>query len=149
MQSVESEDPDVYEWIEITAEANWIPQYRNVGGRIIEWMFVPSTVSGFIEDSGPAIDLNSLPGAVGADGNTSGIKLLFRRSATELTMAPTGGTFNTDTGVYADLPADWFEDVPSGTDTLWVTTSNIFGSGTTYQTHPTCLLYTSPSPRDS
>ena len=62
---------------------------------------------------------------------------IFRRFSGAPTN-PTGGSYNADTGVLTP-PADWFLDAndASGADTLYVADTTI------------CLLYTSPSPRDS
>ena len=60
--------PASYTWRQLTVISNWMPQYRIIGGRQIDWRFTPSAEAGYTVDTGEIIDLDSLPGGVGARG---------------------------------------------------------------------------------
>ena len=86
--TTQSTSPGDFVWREVNST---IPSqdlnafYRTIGGRDIDWMFSSATeISGFtIDDGSTVIDLESLPGAVGEDGNTTGTKLIFIRTTAE------------------------------------------------------------------
>ena len=140
--STESTNPADYSWIEISSPFTAVPSFRTIGGRRLDFSFTSSTPAGFLAIPVGAIDLDSLPGATGADGNSVGVKSIYIRSNSNLTVAPTGGTFNTSTGVYASLPSGWFESVPTtGTDDIYISTANIFGDGTLNLTWSAPSLY--------
>ena len=132
--TVQSTTPGDFIWREVNST---IPSQdlnafkRTIGGRNIDWMFSSAAeIAGFIIDSGASvIDLDSLPGAVGDDGNTSGTKLIFFRTTAATVNTPTGGTFNSDTGQFLNLPTNWTETPTTGTTTLWVSVANLFGTG--------------------
>ena len=112
--------------------------YRLTGGRQIDWMFVEDQPTNYALDTEDLIiDLDDVistvtgvPGVPGANGNTTGLKPIFRRSETPLTAAdtPTGGTFNPDTGDYAMIPMGWSEEIPMGTASIWASFADIFGN---------------------
>lgn len=68
----------------------------------------------------------------GADGKGGHVARLFRRQSTQ-PSTPTGGTFDFDTMSFTARPFGWEEDIPTGTDPLWVTEAtftNVGGGGT-------------------
>ena len=69
--ATETNNPADYTWRELAVVANWIPSYRVIGGRQVDWSFTTDTPTGFTADSGDAIDLDNLPGAAGQDGADS------------------------------------------------------------------------------
>lgn len=134
MNNLPSSRPADFTWVQInstTTSDTLRASYRTVGGRQLDWNFGTTIPSGYTEDnSGVLIDLESLPGAAGTDGNSVGVKTLYRRSDTVVTETPVGGTFTTSTGAFAMLPSGWSEAIPPGSvGTVYATTANIFGNG--------------------
>ena len=128
--TTESEIPAAYTWRQISFVTGWMPTYRTVGGRQIDWMFIASLPTGFtLDDGSHVIDLDSLPGAVGADGNTQGTITIFQRSdsAPETPAATTD--YDTSDGSFTN-PSGWSTTIPTGAARLYSSTANIFGAGT-------------------
>lgn len=61
---------------------------------------------------------------VGVDGKSLFEGLIFKRSSTAITAAPTGGSFNFGTNVLTP-PTGWSIDIPTGTDPVY-TSSGLF-----------------------
>ena len=61
---------------------------------------------------------------VGTDGKSLFEGLIFKRSSTSITTAPTGGSFNFGTNVLTP-PTGWSIDIPTGTDPVY-TSSGLF-----------------------
>lgn len=61
---------------------------------------------------------------VGTDGKSLFEGLIFKRSSTDITTAPTGGSFNFETNVLTP-PTGWSIDIPTGTDPVY-TSSGLF-----------------------
>ena len=61
---------------------------------------------------------------VGTDGKSLFEGLIFKRSSTAITAAPTGGSFNFGTNVLTP-PTGWGIDIPTGTDPVY-TSSGLF-----------------------
>ena len=65
-------NPADFTWRQIIgfADINTVnASYRTIGGREIDWNFTTAVPAGFTIDTGPVIDLDSLPGAAGEDGD--------------------------------------------------------------------------------
>ena len=129
----ESTNPADYTWRELSVTSGWTPSFRTLGGRQVDWMFGSSVPSGYTEDTASAVvDLDSLPGAVGADGNSVGTVVAFIRSANDITSTtPAATTYNTTTGDFA-APTGYSKVIPQmpvGVD-IYATYATVFGSGT-------------------
>ena len=131
--STESSNPIDYIWRELNISSGWTPSFRTVGGRQIDWMFGSSVPSGFTEDtSATIIDLDSLPGAVGADGNSVGTVVAFIRSSSDITSTtPAATTYNTATGAF-NAPTGYSKSIPQIPNDvdIYATYATVFGSGT-------------------
>lgn len=68
--------------------------------------------------------------ASGTDGKSTYAAPVFQRSATVLSVAPTGGTFNFGTNVLTP-PANWFASPPGGSNPMYVSTTTFSISGDT------------------
>ena len=66
----------------------------------------------------------------GSDGKSTYAAPVFRRSATVLSVAPAGGTFNFGTNVLTP-PTDWFASPPGGTNPMYVSNTTFSISGDT------------------
>ena len=129
----ESTNPADYTWRELNVTAGWTPSFRTLGGRQVDWMVGSSVPSGFTEDTASAVvDLDSLPGATGADGNSVGTVVAFIRSASDITSTtPAATTYNTTNGNF-DAPTGYSKVIPqtpTGVD-IYATYATVFGSGT-------------------
>ena len=128
--NVESTNPADYTWRELSVVSGWRPSYRTVGGRQIDWMFTTVTPDSFtLDDGSVVIDLDSLPGAIGADGSTQGTVTIFQRSSTVPSTPQPTTDYNSADGSFT-LPSGWTLTVPSGDDRLYSSTANVFGTGT-------------------
>ena len=134
--SAQSTNPADFTWREINSTVlsqNLNAFYRTIGGRNIDWVFGnAATVAGFIEDDGTAsIDLDSLPGAVGANGNSAGVVEIFIRASSPPAAPPNTTDYNTADGTYT-VPTNWFTspDAATGTSPIYSSKANFFGVGT-------------------
>ena len=134
--SVESTNPADFTWREINSivlSQDLRAFYRNIGGRDIDWIFGNATaVAGFVEDLGAAsIDLDNLPGAAGADGNSAGVVEIFIRAATAPSAPADTTDYNTADGTFT-VPTNWVTtpDATTGTSPIYSSKANFFGVGT-------------------
>jgi hypothetical protein len=72
----------------------------------------------------PAKILENGTDGVGTDGKSLFEGLIFKRSSSPITTAPTGGSFNFGTNVLTP-PSGWSIDIPTGTDPVY-TSSGLF-----------------------
>ena len=91
--SAQSTNPADFTWREVNSAVlsqNLNAFYRTIGGRNIDWTFnSAASIAGFVEDTGTAsIDLDSLPGAVGDDGNSAGVVEIFIRASSAPSAPP-------------------------------------------------------------
>ena len=57
----ESTNPAEYTWREINVTSGWTPAFRLIGGRLVDWEFLPSVPTGYTRDvAGTIIDLDNL-----------------------------------------------------------------------------------------
>ena len=139
--TTETTNPADYVWRLLSVSLGWIPSYRTIGGRQIDWSFVNVTPSGFLVDSGDAIDLDSLPGAVGADGNTSGYIAYFIRSAT-VPSVPASSTIDTTDGTVTTPPTGYTRTIPARDgNPLYIVDASFFGTGSVIINWGTPRLY--------
>ena len=68
INDTESNNPADYTWREIFVSVDWMPNYRVIGGRQIDWIFLATTLDGFSIDTGDTIDLDDFSGSAGMDG---------------------------------------------------------------------------------
>ena len=136
--TTQSTNPADFTWREINSPVlsqNLNAFYRSIGDRNIDWMFSSSaTVAGFILDDGTAvIDLDSLPGAAGTDGNSAGnVEIFIRASIDTPPTTPSDTTdYNTADGTFT-VPTNWSltKAGTTGTDPIWSSTASFFGTGT-------------------
>ena len=75
----ESTNPADYTWRQINVIAGWIPSYRIVGGRLVDWDFSTVTPDGFTVDEGDDFDLDTFAteGMDGEDGNSSRLDIAY------------------------------------------------------------------------
>ena len=107
-------------------------------------MFGSSVPSGYTEDVASAVvDLDSLPGAVGADGNSVGTLVAFIKSTNDITATtPAATSYNTATGDFA-APTGYSKSIPqipAGVD-IYATYATVFGTGTVPLTWGSPSLY--------
>ena len=90
----ESTNPAEYTWREITVSSGWAPYFRTLGGRQIDWVFTTTVPTGYtLDDSGTVVDLDSLPGAVGAPGQSAIQALVSYSNGRVIVRAPNNGDY--------------------------------------------------------
>jgi hypothetical protein len=67
----------------------------------------------------------------GLDGLSTYLISIFKRSATPVTVTPTGGTYDFGANSLTVVPSGWYATPPSGTDQLWSSTALASASGPT------------------
>ena len=73
-------------------------------------------------------------GGTGTGTSGSSIDVIYRRSATTLTVSPTGGTALA--GQVRTAPPGWSTTIPSGTDTLYTSIAHIDAANNVYYDEP-------------
>lgn len=76
------------------------------------------------------LQIEGQDGTNGTDGLSVAEVSIFKRSATAITTAPTGGSFNFSTNTLTP-PSTWSATVPSGTDPVYISRAVASISGTT------------------
>ena len=90
----ESTNPAEYTWREITVSSGWAPYFRTLGGRQIDWVFTTTVPTGYtLDDSGTVVDLDSLPGAIGAPGQSAIQALVSYSNGRVIVRAPNNGDY--------------------------------------------------------
>ena len=78
--------------------------------------------------------LTGAKGQTGSEAPKTAVVYLYKRSGSAATIDWVNNveyTFSTQTISAATLPSGWYQDIPSGTDPIYVTAATAYGTGTT------------------